>query len=102
MMQPADSPNSYHTQYPALREFLPMREYTQDQYRYMPRMPNPIDVDATGQQKKISAAEAVLNWLTQNSIAQNSVLQRIETKVDHISGHFDQSLINLQNIIVEI
>ena len=61
MMQPAGSPSFYQTQYFALREFPPTREYTQDQYRYMPRVPNPTDVDATGQQKKTFAAKAVLN-----------------------------------------
>ena len=30
------------------------------------------------------------------------MLQRIETKVDHISGHFDQNLLQLQNIILEM
>ena len=100
MIQPTSS--SYQTQFPPLREFPPVREYTQDQYRYLPQVPNPTDVDASGHQKKTSAAEAVLNWQTQNSIAQNSFLQRIETKVDHISEHFDQSLSSLQNIILEI
>ena len=72
MIQPSSS--SYQTQFPYLREFPPMREYIQDQYRYLPQVPNPIDVDASGHQKKIYAAEAVLNWQTQNCIAQNSVL----------------------------
>ena len=64
MMQPTSNPSSYQTQYPALREFHPMSEYTQNQYRYMPRVPNPTDVDASGQQKKTSTVEDVLNWQT--------------------------------------
>ena len=100
MMQQTES--SYQAQYPALREFPPMSEYMRDKYKYMPQVPNPTDVDATGQQKKSSLAEAVLNWQTQNAVAQNSVLQRIETKVDTISGHFDQNTITLQNIILDI
>ena len=62
MMQPTSSPSSYQTQYLALKEFPPMSEYTQNQYRYMLRVPNSTDVDASGQQKKTSAAEVVLNW----------------------------------------
>ena len=99
MFQPTSSPSTY---IPQLREFPPLHEYNRDQYRYLPQVPNPTDVDASGQQKKTSAAEAVLNWQTQNAVAQNSVLQRIETTVNHISGHFDQSLLQLQNIILEI
>ena len=79
-----------------------MSEYMRDKYRYVPQMPNPTDVDASRQQKKTFAVEAVLNWQTQNVVAQNSVLQRIETKVDTISGHFDQNMITLQNIILDI
>ena len=61
----------------------------------MPQVPNPTNVDALGQQKKSFPTEAVLNWQTQNGVAQNSVLQRIETKVDTISRHFDQNMITL-------
>ena len=60
-MQPTFGSSSYQAQYPALREFPPMLEYMKDKYRYMPQVPNLTDVDASGQQKKTSAAEAVLN-----------------------------------------
>ena len=59
MMQQTGS--SYQAQFPALREFPPMSEYMRDKYRYVPQMPNPTDVDASRQQKKTFAAEAVLN-----------------------------------------
>ena len=68
----------------------------------MPQVPNPTDVDTLGQQRKTSPAEAVLNWQTQKKVAQNSVFQKIKTNVDNINRHFDQSLISLQNIILEI
>jgi hypothetical protein len=43
---------------------------------------NPQDVNADGRPKQVTQAEAVLNWQSQNAIAQNYVLHRIESKVD--------------------
>ena len=71
-----DSSRSYNITFP------PLREYNQDQYKYMLQIPNSTDIDAKGNQQKASTVEAILNWQTQNALAQNSILQRIETKVE--------------------
>ncbi|XP_022768315.1 uncharacterized protein LOC111312371 [Durio zibethinus] len=73
-----------------------------DQYKHIPKIPTPTDRDEYGNQKSVSRAEVVLNWQTENSLQQNSYLHRIEHKLDQVSQHFDQSLVNLQNIILEI
>ena len=47
-------------------------------------------------------AEAVLNWQTQNAVAQNTCLQRIEKKVDSVSQKTKQSNTQVQTVSVEI
>ncbi|PON52749.1 hypothetical protein PanWU01x14_207100 [Parasponia andersonii] len=46
---------------------------------------NPTTRYPDGTTKKISPAEAILNWQTENMIAQNSVLQKIDQKVAQIN-----------------
>ncbi|KAK7361465.1 hypothetical protein VNO77_03531 [Canavalia gladiata] len=46
----------------------------------------PTEVTPDGSSKPTSQAEEVLNWQTENALAQNIVLQRIEKKVDSFEG----------------
>ena len=42
-------------------------------------------VSQDGIPRSVNQAEAVLNWQTDNARAQNTVLQRLESKVDKVS-----------------
>ena len=42
-------------------------------------------VDANGIPRRITPAEVVLNWQTQNVCAQNQQLKKIEEKVDDVA-----------------
>ena len=73
MYQPT---NSYDDDFPTLQEQV------KDRVRTLPQVHNPQGVDADGRPKQVTQAEDVLNWQSQNAIAQNYVLHRIESKVD--------------------
>lgn len=83
-------------------EFPPLQEFQTKNYRHMHKIPNPTDRYEKANQKKASAAEAVLNWQTDNSFHHNVVLIRIENKIDQVSQHFEKNLVSLQNIILEL
>ncbi|KAK9011414.1 hypothetical protein V6N11_044265 [Hibiscus sabdariffa] len=57
------------------REFPPIEEFTEKEYR------NILKIPTQHHGEKISAAEATLNWQTENALAQNATLQRIDAKV---------------------
>ncbi|KAK9006526.1 hypothetical protein V6N11_035562 [Hibiscus sabdariffa] len=67
MFHPTNS--SYDTDFPPLEEFI------EKEYKHVPKIPSPLVGGKT------SAAELTLNWQTENAIAQNKVLHRIDTKV---------------------
>ena len=48
-----------------------------------------------GDKKKVTAAEAVLNWQSENGMAQNNVLKTIDTKLLTVQAclvHVDQKV----------
>ncbi|KAG5234177.1 zinc finger, CCHC-type, viral movement protein [Salix suchowensis] len=63
-------------------DFPALQEQVKDKVRTLPQIQDPQGVDAEGRPKQVTQAEAVLNWQSQNAIAQNSVLHRIESKVN--------------------
>ncbi|KAK9032917.1 hypothetical protein V6N11_017959 [Hibiscus sabdariffa] len=67
MFTPAGS--SYNKDFPLLEEF------TEKEFRHIPKIPTQLHGE------KISAAEATLNWQTENALAQNATLQRIDARV---------------------
>ncbi|KAL4308566.1 hypothetical protein GQ457_01G014850 [Hibiscus cannabinus] len=67
MFSPADS--SYNKDFPSLEEF------TEKEFRHIPKIPTQLHGE------KISAAEATLNWQTENALAQNATLRRIDARV---------------------
>ncbi|KAK9006836.1 hypothetical protein V6N11_019167 [Hibiscus sabdariffa] len=54
------------------------------EYKHVPKIPSPLIGG------KISAAESTLNWQTENAIAQNKVLHRIDTKVTQMEIKIDK------------
>ncbi|KAK9044317.1 hypothetical protein V6N11_072628 [Hibiscus sabdariffa] len=76
MFHPTNS--SYDTNFPPLEEFM------EKEYKHIPKIPSPLVGGKT------SAAESTLNWQTENAIAQNKVLHRIDTKVTQMEIKIDQ------------
>uniref|UniRef100_A0A6N2MSM9 Uncharacterized protein n=1 Tax=Salix viminalis TaxID=40686 RepID=A0A6N2MSM9_SALVM len=70
----------YQSTRPYDDDFPALQEQVKDKVRTLPQVQNPQGVDAEGRPKQVTQAEAVLNWQSQNAIAQNSVLHRIESK----------------------
>ncbi|PON33365.1 hypothetical protein PanWU01x14_353430, partial [Parasponia andersonii] len=69
--------SSYNKDFPPVGSFHDQTGTT----THLPKVLNPTTRDPDGTTKKISPAEVVLNWQTENMIAQNSVLQKIDQKV---------------------
>ncbi|KAK8504933.1 hypothetical protein V6N12_033187 [Hibiscus sabdariffa] len=57
------------------KDFPPLEEFTEKEFRHIPKIPTQLHGE------KVSAAEATLNWQTENSLAQNATLQRIDARV---------------------
>ncbi|GMN57095.1 hypothetical protein TIFTF001_026195 [Ficus carica] len=76
-------------------EFPPLRAITKDGSTQQPKMLNPRTVEPDGTIKKISPAEAVMNWQSENLIVQNKVLQKIDHKISQVEFKIDQSNIRL-------
>ncbi|KAK8506371.1 hypothetical protein V6N12_034107 [Hibiscus sabdariffa] len=64
-----ESPDLYN------KDFPPLKEFTEKEFRHIPKIPTQLHGE------KVSAAEANLNWQTENALAQNATLQRIDTRV---------------------
>ncbi|KAK9014006.1 hypothetical protein V6N11_005180 [Hibiscus sabdariffa] len=75
MFQPTSS--SYE------KDFSPINEFTEKEYKHVPKIPSPLIGG------KISAAESTLNWQTENAIAQNKVLHKIDSKVARMEVKID-------------
>ena len=96
--------------------FPPLEKQTDPQTKVVsqPFMQSPIT--SSGQLEAPNQYEAVLNWQTQNSNAQNQALHNFErkmdkvatqvtktkTKVDSINAQLEQIYLNLQNIISKL
>ncbi|KAG5255169.1 movement protein [Salix suchowensis] len=78
-------------------DFPTLQEQVKDKVRSLPLVHNPPGVDADGRPKQVTQAEAVLNWQSQNAIAQNSVLHRIESKKEQEIQSLKIQLKSLQN-----
>nr|TKR90937.1 hypothetical protein D5086_0000228410 [Populus alba] len=93
MYQPT---NSYDDDFPALQEQV------KDRVRTLPQVHNPQGVNADGRSKQVTQAEAVLNWQSQNAIAQNSVLHRIESKVDLVQTNLKKMTVSVDSRILHL
>ncbi|KAK8314242.1 hypothetical protein V6Z12_D01G158900 [Gossypium hirsutum] len=66
------------------QDFPPLEEFSKKEYLHAPKIPSKLQADAEGWQVKIAAAEAILNWQTENALAQNTALMKIDQKVNKI------------------
>jgi len=90
-------------------DFPALQEQVKDWVHTLPQVHNPQGVDANGRSKQVTQTEAALNWQSQNAIAQNSVLHRIESKVDLVQTNLkkmivfvDSRILHLEQLCVEI
>ncbi|KAJ0096051.1 hypothetical protein Patl1_15627 [Pistacia atlantica] len=67
-------------QAPSPEDFPPLTPFTENASHTW-KIKNPTTVDPTGAPSKLSPSESVLNWQSQNAVAQNSCLQRIESQL---------------------
>ncbi|KAK8990237.1 hypothetical protein V6N11_008943 [Hibiscus sabdariffa] len=89
------------------KDFPPLEEFAEKEFRHIPKIPTQLHGE------KISAAEATLNWQTENALAQNATLQRIdarvaqmdtkitmvETKVDSNTKIANELIVNLHKML---
>ena len=66
------------------QDFPPLRKYdtTDDKgtSSHQPKILNPPVKDADGTPRKVSPAEEVLNWQSENLITQNKILKQIDKR----------------------
>ncbi|KAK8971827.1 hypothetical protein V6N11_075654 [Hibiscus sabdariffa] len=91
------------------KDFPPLEEFIENEFRHIPKIPTQLH------REKISTAEATLNWQTENALAQNATLQRInarvvqmdtkitmvETKVDSNTKIANELIVNLHRMLRE-
>ncbi|CAJ1969407.1 unnamed protein product [Sphenostylis stenocarpa] len=77
---------SSEEEFPSLRQANPQEETVMKPFIYSK------EVTAEGSKKPISQAEEVLNWQTKNALAQNSLLQKIERKMDRIELSIEKEI----------
>ncbi|KAK8496872.1 hypothetical protein V6N11_057953 [Hibiscus sabdariffa] len=66
------------------KDFPPLEEFTEKEFKHAPKTTTPLHGEKT------SAAEATLNLHTENAIAQNTALQRIDSKVTQMGTKLTQ------------
>ncbi|KAH1122499.1 hypothetical protein J1N35_005659 [Gossypium stocksii] len=84
MLQPS-SKASYDKEFPSLEE------YTEKNFTYAQKIPSKIQTDISSALAKISVAKATLNWQTENALAQNHTLKRIDSKISAIEAKVDDN-----------
>ncbi|KAG8492315.1 hypothetical protein CXB51_009806 [Gossypium anomalum] len=93
MIKPTASTTSYD------KEFPPLEEYSSENYVHVPKISSKIQTSTPGTSPKISAAEATLNWQTENAIAQNHILKRIDSKISTIESKIDDNTKMVRDLI---
>ncbi|KAK8283761.1 hypothetical protein V6Z12_D08G115900 [Gossypium hirsutum] len=68
------------------QEFHPLKEFTKNEYLHVPKTSSKLQTDAEGKQIKIAAAEATLNWQSENAVAQNAAIKKIDHKIYQIDN----------------
>ncbi|CAN6818962.1 unnamed protein product [Brassica oleracea] len=81
-------------------EFPPQEDFLKNNIAHCPKILFQT-IDSSGP-SQLSQAEKVLNWQTENSLAQNQLLSTINHKVDQLAEGYDSRLLSLQNSIAEI
>ncbi|GMN19044.1 hypothetical protein TIFTF001_049884 [Ficus carica] len=85
------SPANYEEDYPPLQPATTSDGIETRQ----PKVLNSRTVEPDGTFKRVAPAEAVLNWQSENLIAQNKVLRKIDHKLSQVDSKIDQSNIVL-------
>ncbi|KAG2311199.1 hypothetical protein Bca52824_022756 [Brassica carinata] len=80
--------------------FPPQEDFIKDNVAHIPKILSAA-VGSSGP-TQLSQAEKVLNWQTENSLAQNHLLSTINQKVDQLKEGFNKTQHSLQNSITEI
>ncbi|KAH1039133.1 hypothetical protein J1N35_040876 [Gossypium stocksii] len=73
------------------RDFPSLDEYTKKNYTHAPKIPSKPQTDIPGAPSKISAAEATINWQTENALAQNHALKKIDSKISVVEAKVDDN-----------
>lgn len=72
-------------------DFPPLTPFVKWSSRHAPKVQNAQpEILLSGQTRPVSAAEEVLNWQTENALAQNQALSRIDQGVTHVSTTLTQ------------
>ena len=79
---------STSTEYQA--QFPPLEKQTDQQKNFISKPYVSSAVTPAGHLEEPRSFEAVLNWQTQNAVAQNQVLTTLHHKVDHITHKTNQ------------
>nr|VDC67734.1 unnamed protein product [Brassica rapa] len=82
------------------KDFPPQEEFLKNNVAYCPKILSQT-MDSSGP-SMLSQAEKVLNWQTENSLAQNQLLSTINHKVDQLAEEYNSRLISLQKSITDI
>ncbi|GMN51362.1 hypothetical protein TIFTF001_020515 [Ficus carica] len=85
------SPANYEEDFPLL-QLATTSDGTETR---QPKVLNSKTIEPDGTSKRVAPAEAVLNWQSENLIAQNKVLQKINHKLSQVDSKIDQLNIGL-------
>ncbi|KAH1108579.1 hypothetical protein J1N35_012347 [Gossypium stocksii] len=80
-------------------DFPPLDEYTEKNYTHAPKISSKIQPNVSGAPVKISAAEATLNWQTENALAQNHALKKIDSKILAVEAKVDDNTNMVKDLI---
>ncbi|XP_022880271.1 uncharacterized protein LOC111397527 [Olea europaea var. sylvestris] len=75
---------------PQQEEFPPLSSFDKEQSTHAWKIRNPISRKSDGLVDQLSAAEAVLNWQSENAVQQNSLLRKIDQSQQRIERTLQQ------------
>nr|VDC60907.1 unnamed protein product [Brassica rapa] len=82
------------------KDFPPQEEFLKNNVAHWPKiLSQTVDSSVPSQ---LSQTEKVLNWQTENSLAQNQLLSTINHKVDQLAEEYNSRLLSLQKSITDI
>ncbi|KAG8478431.1 hypothetical protein CXB51_028256 [Gossypium anomalum] len=79
--------------------FPPLEEFSKKNYTHAPKIPSKIQPEISGAKTTISAAEATLNWQTENALAQNHVLSKMDSKLSSVEAKLDDNTKMIKDLI---
>ncbi|KAG8493198.1 hypothetical protein CXB51_010612 [Gossypium anomalum] len=79
--------------------FPPLEEFSKKNYTHAPKIPSKIQPEVPGAKTTISATEATLNWQTENALAQNHVLTKMDSKLSSVEAKLDDNTKMIKDLI---